>query len=415
MYTYETNLNCSGYNSQLHNNQNVHSKIYENDELITSGRFSGSNKTKTYYGLRTTTPYYCTYNRSDFILGDINVPYIYGRTNYVNIECNKLYTVSGKLLNRSIEKCKQLPNIDQIYNTNDLTIKNTHRIDYRLMYRGGSDETLNQEIGTYYTGEYVEYGHDSWSDKYSFDSLLSGKYDIRYRARSWYDEHIYFNGNRTNWDNNSNEEEYSLTGFEFKNDNYNITKNIEIPCFNFTVTLEIIDNKDGQKMRYIPLSTILLNRNQKSIDSSDKFDKVYTGVYGTNYNSPSYNDYQVFNVKSGYYDNINIKCTISGMQISETYEKTVINEDRVFRVYGNCEVTNIKIKVLKNGNLQPNTPVFIFDENKNLKNIVYTNQSGYITAPLKNIPYYFKAISQKHEFIFQKKIDNTIKEIELSY
>jgi hypothetical protein len=103
------------------------------------------------------------------------------------------------------------------------------------------------------------------------------------------------------------------------------------------------------------------------------------------------------------------------MQISETYEKTVINEDRVFRVYGNCEVTNIKIKVLKNGNLQPNTPVFIFDENKNLKNIVYTNQSGYITAPLKNIPYYFKAISQKHEFIFQKKIDNTIKEMELSY
>ena len=416
MYTYETNLRCSGYNSNLHNNQNVHSKIFENDKLITSGRFSGSNKTKTYYGLKTTTPYYCTYNRSDFILGDINVPYIYGRINYVDIECNKLYTISGKLLNRSIEKCKQLPNIDQIYDTNDLTIKNTHRIDYRLMYRGGSDETLNQEIGTYYTGEYVEYGHNSWSDKYSFDSLLSGKYDIRYRARSWYDEHIYFNGNRSNWDNNSNEEEYSLTGFEFKNDNYNITKNIEIPCFNFTVTLEIIDNKDGRKMRYIPLSTILLSRNQKSIDSSDKFDKVFTGVYGeNNYSSPNYNDYQVFNVKSGYYDSINIKCTISGMQISETYEKTVINEDRVFRVYGNCEVTNIKIKVLKNGNLQPNTPVFIFDENKNLKNIVYTNQSGNITAPLKNIPYYFKAISQKHEFIYQKKIDNTIKEIELSY
>jgi hypothetical protein len=207
-----------------------------------------------------------------------------------------------------------------------------------------------------------------------------------------------------------------LVSFEFKNDNFNNIKDIEFPYLNFVVTLEIVDNKDGSLMRYIPLSTIILNRNQKLIDSSDIYDEAFTGVYGkNNYNSPSYNQYQIFNVKSGYYDNINIKCTISGMTINETYERTVINEDRKFRVYGNCEITNIKIKVLKNGNLQPNTPVFIFDENKNLKNIVYTNQSGYITAPLKNIPYYFKAISQKHEFIFHEKINNSLKEIELSY
>jgi hypothetical protein len=70
---------------------------------------------------------------------------------------------------------------------------------------------------------------------------------------------------------------------------------------------------------------------------------------------------------------------------------------------------------VKKGNPQANAPIFIFDENKNLKDILYTGSNGIIKATLKNIPYYFKAISQTNEFIEQSKLDNTISKIVLSY